>query len=334
MVVLALSVAAFGQTVVQFDIDEQRAAELGLDGAAIRDALAERINDEFNLPDIDAFLDAFARAAAMSAKGMGVDYASNADKFVVGAAMGAAVSGRPLTFDRGEEVPESGFAAMTAIHGGLNLGVFGSGDPNFLDRIRVYASGLGFRTPSDRALRGRMLNIGFHGQLELVTPKEMGKLAEWGGLALTTGFEHASYEIELSGELPISHTVQGAQLTWVASGAYAIRTSATTIPLELSTNIRFVPLTAFGGVGWDFDIASASTDASLSGDVNAAVGGGSEDIGSGTVSFDSPEGQGNPYQVRGFFGAQVALYAFKLFGQLNFGANQTYGGYAGFRVAM
>jgi hypothetical protein len=169
--------------------------------------------------------------------------------------------------------------------------------------------------------------------VEVLTPRALSKLVEWGGIAFTAGVEHAEYELELSGILPLSHTTQGAHLTWEAGGAYTLQSSATTIPLEVSSNIRFAPITGYAGIGWDFDIAQAATNATLSGSVEVSTSESTETVGSGTATFDGT-GEGNPYQVRGFFGLQGAIGPVKLFTQLNIGANQTYGAYAGLRVAM
>jgi hypothetical protein len=332
---VALSALAHAQSAtVTWDFDEDRLRDLGIDPSELSGGLSGTADEQLKLAQPGAFLDRFARAAALSTKGMGVDYASNAEKFVVGAAMGAAVSGAPLAFTRGQsDVPESGYAFMTSIHAGLNLGVFGSGDPNFADRIRLYVSGLGFRTPDEYALRGRMANVAGHGQVEIVQPIEIGKLAEWGGIATTAGFEYARYELELSGSLPLTYDTGGISATWIAGGAFSMRSSVFTVPIELSSSFRFVPLTVYGGAGFDIDVARADTTASLSGPVNVAVGGDEEPIGTGSVSFESA-GSSEPYQLRGFFGAQVAIYAFKIYGHFNIGAGETYGAFAGLRVAI
>jgi len=334
MWLLALAPSAVAQTFgASFDLNEQRLAELGIDSDAMRDDLTATVEQELQLTEPGRFLDAFARAAALSTKGLGVDYASNADKFVFGAAMGAAVSGAPMAFQRGKsEVPDSGYAFMTALHGGVNLGVFSSNE-NFLDRIRIYASGLGFRTPEEHALRGRMLNVGFHGQVEIVEPITLTDLFEWGGVAATTGFEHAQYEIALQGTLPLGYTTSSFSATWISDGEFSIRSSVLTVPVELSSNIRFAPLTAYAGAGFDFDVARADTTASLSGPVDLDVNGDTEPIGTGGLTFDG-DGSSEPYTIRGFFGAQIAIFAFKIYGHFNIGPEQTYGAFTGLRVAI
>src|SRR5687768_5197598 len=113
---------ASAQTIA-FDLDEDRAQTLGLEARGIDSELTERAEVELHLVDPDGYLARFARAAAISSKGMGVDYASHPKLFTVGAALGSAVSGIPPAFRRNEdELPESGFAFMASIHAGLNFG--------------------------------------------------------------------------------------------------------------------------------------------------------------------------------------------------------------------
>ncbi len=334
---IALVEAAFAQASITFDFDEQRLADLQIDPDELRSGLIGQAEQDFGLVDPGALLDAFARAAAVSTKGMGVDYASNPDKFVVGAAIGAAVSQQDIAFVRGSTpVPTGGYAFMTSLYGGVNLGIFSPGDPNFLDRIRVYLGGLGFRTPDDRLLRGRTLNVVGHVQVELVQPviaEGLGSWAEWGGIAATTGLEHARYGIDLTGELPVGYNSSNVGATWHADGTFTIESQVFTVPLEVSSNFRFAFLTIYGGAGFDFDVAQASTTIEVTGPVDVRVGDSTEVIGSGSVTFDA-EQQSDPYQPRGFFGAQIDIFAFKIYGHLNFSTSKTAGGFLGMRVAM
>src|SRR5262245_32685245 len=125
MWLLALAESAFAQdATIAFDFDEGRLSDLGIDAGDLRDGLTSQVTKDFGLVDPGALLEAFARAAAVSTKGMGVDYASNPDKFVVGAGVGAAVSQQDIAFVRGSTpVPTGGYAFMTSLYGGLNLGI-------------------------------------------------------------------------------------------------------------------------------------------------------------------------------------------------------------------
>src|SRR5689334_6038935 len=117
MMVLTLGfvVGADAQT-VNFDLDADRAGELGIDTGAVESDLGSKIAASLGIEDPDAYLKAFANADAMAMKGMGVDYATNPKKFSIGGALGSAVSGVPLSFVREhDELPEGGFAFMASM---------------------------------------------------------------------------------------------------------------------------------------------------------------------------------------------------------------------------
>ena len=56
-------------------------------------------------------------------------------------------------------------------------------------------------------------------------------------------------------------------------------------------------------------------------------------IGTGSVALDG-EGDSDGGQFRGFFGTQINLWAFKIYGQMNVGTDKTYGLFAGTRISI
>jgi hypothetical protein len=319
---------------VEFDIDDDRAAEAGIDAAAVEGGLGTAIDTGLNLVDPTKMLEHYANAGAMAMKGMGVDYATNPKAFSVGGVLGSSVSGVPLGFGRGGgDLPPGGYAFMASLYGGVNLGMFTSGDDEgLLDRITLYANGMAFRPPANRVFRGSMYNFGVHAQAKLVGPVN-AKVVEWGGLDLTTGYERSFYRLQLSQALPLRQSVNGNPVTWTATGDYEIATGSGSVPLELSTNLRVLLLTAYAGGAVDVAFASAASTASLSGPVEATVAGQPTALGDVGVTLDS-EGSADPLFGRAFFGAQANLSLLKLFGHLNLGSNRTWGGFVGFRVAL
>jgi hypothetical protein len=263
---------------------------------------------------------------------MGVDYASHPKMFSAGVAVGTAVSGTPMSFDRGQDVPEGGFAFQASIHAGMNLGALQPGDENLLDRFRIYVSGLGFRAPSDYALQANLFNFGVHPQVVLLRPKLLGLATQWGGLELTTGYERLSYDLALQNELPLSHAIQTFVATWRANGDYAITTHVDSIPVELSSSLRASFLTLFGGIGIDFDIAGSSASGALAGPVEVGSSTSPTTIGTGAVSLDG-QGDANGGQFRGFLGFQFNIWDFKIYTHLNLGVDRTYGAFLGIRAA-
>ena len=328
---LLIPTTASAQTVT-FDLDEDRAQALGI-GDRIESELTDAAEVELHVIDLDDYLAEFARAAALSSKGMGVDYVSHPKWFTVGAALGSAVSGLSPDLVRDEgSLPDSGFAFMAAVHVGVNLGAFDARD-QVSDRFRVFASGLGFRTPSEAAFQAKMWNLGLHLQVDAIRPVTVGTLGgAWGGLQITTGFEHNVYELALTQDLPVSVDILRTTTTWAAEGYYTIHTQANAIPLEVSTSFRFVVFTLFGGCGLDFDFgASSNATAELSGPVRVDVDRAEEPIGTGSVALDG-SGEANGGRFRGFYGAQLNIRSVRLYGQANFGIDRTYGVFVGLGV--
>ena len=331
---LALTGLAQAQD-ISFDLDDAKAQQLGIDTGDLEARVGGAIRDQLNLSDPDTYLGSFANATLMSTKGMGVDYASNPKKFSVGGTLGTAVSGVPLSFARGpEELPEGGYAFMASLYGGVNLGVLTPGDEGPLEHVLLYVNGLGFSPPSSREFQASMYNFGAHAQIKLGGPVSM-KVVEWGGIDLTGGYEQSFYRLQLSQGLPITQDLDGAAVTWTAEGNYEISASAGTIPLELSSNLRLAVLTAYLGFGYDLDPtgATADSDAVLSGPIEASAGGRTEDLGTATVSL-AGDGIADPNQARVFVGAQANILVLKVFGHVNVGLNDTYGGFVGVRLAM
>ncbi len=333
MLISLLAGGALAQNVV-FDLDQERAAQLGLDTADLEAQLGGAIDDQLNLTDPSTYLAHYANAAAMSTKGMGVDYASNPKKFSAGLSIGSAVSGVPISFSRGpENLPEGGYAFMAALHAGVNLGLLTpTSDKDVLDHVRIYVSGLGFEPPASREFQASMYNVGGHLQIKLFGLLD-GAPVEWGGIDLTGGYERSWYKLGLSQELPITQDVDPATVTWTATGAYDIEATADTIPLELSTNLRVLVVSGYVGGGVDLVTGSARSEASLSGPISATAQGVTEDLGTASVSLGGL-GEADVQVPRIFVGAQANILVLKIYGQLNIGLNETYGGFVGARVAM
>ena len=115
--------AAMAQQVT-VTVDPEVAQQVGIDPTEVQQQVSERISGAFRLPDQTEFLRQMADANAMASKGMGVDYATNPQRFVVGASFGSAVNGVGATFLRGTDtLPEGGFSVQLSAMGALNLGL-------------------------------------------------------------------------------------------------------------------------------------------------------------------------------------------------------------------
>jgi len=89
---------------------------------------------------------------------------------------------------------------------------------------------------------------------------------------------------------------------------------AWTIPLELTSNVRFLYIVSlYGGVGVDFQFGSAS----MSADVESPLTDGETEVGRITVDADDDAGP-TPVLVRFLTGLQLNFGPIKAFAQLNF----------------
>jgi hypothetical protein len=328
---LLFAPVAHAATGMNVTIDEDIAAQIGVDPQALQGSLEGAIGDELHLGDAAAFLGSMADAQALATKGMGVDYASNFDKMMVGYSIGSGVSSGGATFSKGgQELPDYGFSFQMAAQVGLNMGILTGGE-GFLSRIVLFGHGMTLDTAGD-AFGAHLLNYGGHLQLRIIKPQDAEVIA-WGGLALTTGFEHAEYRLDLQQSMPISAPATGVDMTWDATGDYVMKAWSDSVPIELSTNLRIFVATAFVGAGMDYNTGSATTAMELSGPIEADAPGGPYTLGTATVSTIQ-NGSPGPSFPRVFGGLQLNIFMLKAYGQVNVGLDEGFGGHAGVRIAL
>ena len=324
---LLLSLAAAQS--IDFTFDEPSMEQAGLDPDQVEQSFGSGLSEELHLLDDLDYLEDMAIAAALSSHGMGVDYASNPQTLVLGGSVGSAVSGAGVQLGRGDALlPEGGFAFQVSAMAGVNLGALAE-DDSFFRRFVVYGNGMALSTGRDQPFQGDLLNYGGHLQVQLVKPR-IGALAEWGGLAVTGGYEFSSYRLLLTQALPMT---QG-DLTWNATGGYQIDAISQTVPLELSTNVRLAFLTLYAGVGQDFlNATSVRSDISLTGPLTTSVQG--NDVTLANLAVTHGQSVTSLDQLpRGFAGVQVNLFMVKAYGHLNATLDGGFGGNVGLRVAL
>ena len=329
----ALSTTAQAQQ-INLSLDPAATGDL-LNEQQIEGQLNEALAEQLKLGDQDQFTRSMAEAASMSIKGLGVDYASNIKTFVVGGAISSGAHEAGLSFKKGEAtLPQGGYAGQLTLMAGLNLGMGGK-EKGFFDRFRLYANGLALKFPSSREFGGNMANVGGHLQFKLIGGIN-GKIVEWGGLDLTSGFEYTHYTLSLRSDLPLPAPIAGGNATWGATGTYDLNTSAWSMPIEASTNLRVAVATVYLGGAYDLNTATTTSDAALNGPITATITDiniNNERIGSASLNL-SGSGSAAPTNVRIFMGAQANIMMLKAYGHLNIGLNGALGGHLGLRVAM
>lgn len=304
------------------------AQQAGMDETQLEQALTEAIAQELHTVDLAAYMDQMANANALSAKGLGVDYASDMQRFEFGGGFGTAVNGAGFAFTSGGGLPETGFALQVGLMAGLNLGI-ASPKESALRRFRLYVNGMSATTRRD-PFTATFLNYGAHLQIQAVKGGDKTSGVRWGGLDLTTGYEFSSYIMALDKGLPVA----ADNLTWDASGNMTLRATAQSIPLELSTNLHFFVVTAFVGAGGDYNLSGDSTASiGIEGPITLTYNGQTANVGGAEASI-SQDGTASTFSPRVFGGAQIDIFMVKVYGQLNVTLDHSVGGHVGLRVAL
>jgi hypothetical protein len=327
LALVMVQAAALAQD-IQIRFDPQVAAATGIDAKQYEDQLRDEMSSSLSLEDQEAYMVEMANATAMAIKGMGVDYASNPQRVVVGYSFGSAVNASGAHFGWGDGItPTGGFSFQMAAMAGINFGL-GAREKSAARRFLLYGNGfVGRRTmePFDTSLS----NFGAHLQIKLVRPKMTAGMG-WGGFDLTSGFEQTTYTMGLTEEIPL----ESGKMTWNADGSYEIESKVNTIPIELSTNVKVPMVSIFGGGAVDINLSGdATSSVRLEGPIEATVDGQTANIGTASASLDAA-GLADSVVPRVFLGAQLNLWKFRTYGQLNVGLNDSFGGHVGARLAI
>lgn len=337
-----LAVAALGLSIgtaraqgldVVIDLDSQLAAQAGIDDTSALEAeLGSAFDEALVLEDQAAYMAQMANANVLSAKGMGVDYASGFKRVIIGGGFGSAVNSAGFTFSKGDApLPSGGFAFQATVMGGLNLGGF-SDDDSFADRIRLYGNGM-YAPVAGSPFTGELLNYGGHLQIALIKPVG-GKRSpiRFGGIDLTTGYERSRYTMRLEQGLP----VPAGDATWDATGSYTITSEAQSVPVELSTSMKATVFTVYMGGAADLNLDGTATgEIALQGPLRADNPATGQSVELGTASVSSAaSGLAAQVTPRMFGGVMLHLLAFKVYGHLNITADRSVGGHIGGRLAF
>ncbi|MDP2316463.1 MAG: hypothetical protein Q8P41_26435 [Pseudomonadota bacterium] len=325
---LALAGPAWAQQ-IDVVVDPALARQAGVDPAQVEAEIRSATEGALKMDAPQAFLGQMATANAFATKGMGVDYATNPQRFFAGGAVGTAVNGAGFTFVRGSDtMPTAGFAFQAAGNAGLNLG-FLSNDESFLRRIVISANGMyakGDSGPFDAELS----NYGAHAQVKLIRPEHKG-IVEWGGLDVTGGYEVSTYRLVLSNALPL----ETGGLRWDATGTFDIQAKSHTIPVEVSTNLRVLIFSGYVGAAVDVRREAVATgEVSLGGPLTVTAQGKETQIGTVNASLGTVGTADAVYTPRLFGGVQINALWVKIYGHLNVGFDDTYAGHLGLRVAL
>lgn len=301
----------------------QFAQQAGISLDVIKMQLEGELNRLFQVYRLKDYLRSFGDAQAFTTRGLGVDYASNLKFFEVGVAANVALGGEDSFLDQKPRTqPVGGLGTNLTFMAGLNFGFLGAAP------LTMYGNFFKGK-PSYGELAGDLINFGVHLQLKLFGPRRRenlwSALFRWGGLDITTGFDQSRLKLSLGRnferDIPISDGQRDVATVEIdAQGTFEMDLRTTTIPLEVTTNVRFLyVLSAYAGVGFDWQLAGSSqARVDLRGTmVGRAPSVGMAEIGTATVTAvdraDPTAGK-----LRGIVGLQANVWFVKAFAQLNF----------------
>jgi hypothetical protein len=319
------------------------------------DTEIQKIEDDINkdLPNgtPDRLMEGMANSSVMAAKGIGTDYASNMDVFLIGAGMGV---GADLEKPAGTDSELSGVGLAPGFVVGLNLGFLDKTSILGLDskKLNIYFNFMSYslnKTLDDNKSEAGLdtLSLGSHIRYNWIKPRG-NKLLGWGGVKITTGFEYNKTEINFKTTLNETITQPGSNgetISGSVSGSpeASILASTTSIPLAISTDVQILYfLSLYTGAGVDYNMGTAKGKANLNANPStlSCTGGDCTTAGDPDVQVQAKanldtSAKVNPFLYRAFAGVQANLPWTRIFVQVDKSlSNDLIGATAGLRFAF
>ncbi|MBT5093165.1 MAG: hypothetical protein HOM21_02910, partial [Halobacteriovoraceae bacterium] len=293
----------------------------GLCVGALCDALEDEVNKD--LPDADqsSYLKGMSNAGVAAVKGLGADYASNINLFVVGASVGigADVGNNSMGDLISGDVKSNqfrGFGVNTSVLVGLNLGIFGDELWGYdLDDFTGFINFMKVGAPKKNGLEADVTAFGMHLQYKYIQPKSVvAGILQWGGVDFTSGFDYAGMDLSFTKSMSKTVSVAGNDGTFDGTAKVGAEVSTISIPFEVSSNVRLLYLlTLYGGLGADLAFGGAKSIANVTGNISVPGG-------SGTANLDLGSEEGPTFLTgRAFAGFQLNLWALRVYAQVNNG---------------
>lgn len=297
--------------------------------------LESDINDELPNDTPARMMEGMANSSVLAGKGIGSDYASYMNVYLIGAGLGVAAD-----FEKPSDV-ESNFSGVGLAPGfvvGANLGKMGMGKFAGLDanRVNTYFNFMKLGITRDLEDNGGVnstgkldsLTLGLHFRYDWIPGNDNSTL-RWGGVKLHWGYEFNQtdvvYQQDIDKVINVSDNVADLNGRITGRPKYSVETQTHSIPLEISTDVRmFQFLSLYGGLGTDISYGKAKGKGVLDGNVSPLIctdsgafcGGGSIIQLQVQANLDA-EGKVNPILLRGFTGLQLNLPYFRIFAQVD-----------------
>jgi len=311
--------------------------------------LTDKINSSFQIPAMGNFLTSMSNAQSLANKGQGVSYATEQSLFVVGINGGVGINNTGSSgfdFKGNGGLPGIGVGIQASGMVGISLSKLPlpSLGPIDLKRFTVFVNFFSYSNDSAiDSLTAKTNTFGLHLQYKLIDGKNLGGIGilNWGGVALTTGFDVSSNNLNYKIGQTISTPVSGSTVTWTpnAASSLSLDSSVFTIPIEISTSVRVLyVLSLFGGVGVDINSGKTSIGANMDGIISSTGTVTNANAGNAQLNINESS-RPSVGQARFFIGPQLNLVPLKntnvlsLYAQLNIATGGNYGAHAGVRIA-
>lgn len=274
-----------------------------------------------NLPNSNAttYLKGIANSAVMSAVGSSTDQVTSFKYALVGfgASAGADLGGSSISdlSNKDKTSTISGFAIQGNYLLGVNVSPYLK-SKFFDDRpLKVY---LNYFSQSLKFsnVEGEISSFGIHTQWKFYPEKDLGYgSVKWSGVNLTTGYRQSKTKLILTQTLKesLSQTVNvpaptTAQISFDGTAEIGANIDIKSIPVELSTGVRFLYLfNFFVGLGGDYSWGTSESIASISGPVSVNTNPSLGSV-SGTATLDLGDKSGpNWTNYRYFYGLQFEM---------------------------
>lgn len=312
------------------------------------DAEVQKAEDEINqgLPssnDPTRLMEGMANSSIMAGKGIGSDYASSMEVALIGVGVGA---GADMEKNKEADSDLSGIGLQGGLLVGTNLGWMDTQKILGLEtnKLNVYLNFFKYKheqNSGDADVTADLASYGIHFSYDWIKGSA-SKWWGWGGVKVHTGYEYNKTELNFKSQINEAVTASqggGTYSSNVLANPFAnIDVSTHSIPLEVSTSLRFLYLfSIYGGLGADYNTGSATGKGDLnSGSASVTCAGvcpGGSPV--GNIETDANidgKGKANPFLFRGFAGVQLNLPFIRVFVQADkaFG-NELVGATAGVR---
>ena len=339
LVVLVLFVPSLAHAQASVDVTlsadgKAAAAALGYSEADFASQIKNKVDDAYQTNNVNGFLRSFTDATGFSQRGLGVDYVSVPNSFIIGIAANAAVATDSVVTSGNR--PTSGGAAV-------NFGAMIGSNLAGLDlpRWTLYANGF-YQSASTDRLTGTLLSAGAHAQLKLIQAEEGGgtaSLVRWIGVDVTGGIEYTRWALGANdGGITNNFDVGAAAggtgsetLTLLSKGTFDLKTNALTVPIEVTTGLRIALIASvFIGAGIDFTVGKTTVNGNLTGDMTDSNG---RDIGTVKITATG-DNSASPAAGRVLAGVQLNLWKLKVFVQANVSQTPAASIAAGIRLVL